>query len=319
MKATPYDNLWIISAAAVLTLTACHHRHHLQNTTTTLLPHSMTIAPNITPTSPAAPPLQKKQQGIPLFLEYRYFSSAKDALVDIVTTKKPRIIGFGEYHNQANHTTASALSRFSKTLLPAISSVTSDVVVEALVPTGNCAEVKKEMAQEIKEDTNRPKSTEDEVSILFKQARAHGIFPHYLTLSCADNNLIYSQETINYQTLLELIGSKLAEKTKKVMDFRAGIDRKSKPLIAVYGGAIHNDANPDAQWASVAFGTEIKKAVPKNKYIEIDLVVPELMEDISFVKQAAWYPLFKDKATKNKTLLIKRNETNFIIVFPLKT
>lgn len=317
MKTTLYNNLCFIIAAAMLTLSACHNHPSLSVATTTLSPTSVTEASNAQKARPVVSPEQKRPQKTPQFLEYRYFSSAEDALVNIVTTTKPRIIGFGEYHNQANDTTASALSRFSKSLLPAISSVTSDIVLEALVPIGNCTEVKNEMAEEIKEDTNRPKSTEDEVSVLFGQARAHGIFPHYLTLTCADNHLIYNQETVNYQTLLELIGSKLTTKTKQVMDFRAGLDRKSKPLIAVYGGAIHNDANPDTEWAAAAFGTEIKKMMPPNKYIEIDLVVPELMEDISFVKKAAWYPLFKDKVTKNKTLLIKRSETDFIIVFPL--
>ncbi|MBN2526375.1 MAG: hypothetical protein JXR76_08275 [Deltaproteobacteria bacterium] len=250
------------------------------------------------------------------YLEYRYYDSAEDALLDVVATTRPRVIGFGEYHSQTGHLIESALHRFTTSLLPAISSVTSDIIVEALVTEGQCQALTEEVLQTVQQDTHRAETTEDETVTLFQTARQRGVFPHFLTLSCEDHRQVYGSDQIDYDRLLQLIGRRTGEKIESVMDFRASAHRKSKPLIAVYSGAIHNDADPDPSWDRYAFGPSILTRLPRNKYVEIDLVVPAIVENIDFVRDAEWYPLFKDKTDKNCTLLIKRSDRNYIIVFP---
>ena len=253
----------------------------------------------------------------PSYLEYRYFPTAKEALLDIISTTQPRVIGFGEYHSQTGHDVTSALSHFSSELLPAISKVTSDIVVEAMVTEGDCIALQEQVTSEVKEDTQRPEETEDEVTILFNRARAHGVFPHFLTMTCQDHQGIYGGSEVDYEKLLRLIGTKLLDKTTDVMNSRASEHRKeSRPLVAVYGGAIHNDVNPQKEWRAYSFGPRMKKKVPDGKYIEIDLIVPEIAKDIPFVQEAEWFPLFKDKVSPEKTLLIKKSDSEFLLVFP---
>ena len=251
------------------------------------------------------------------YLDYRYFPTAKAALLDIIATTTPKVIGFGEYHSQTGHEVVSALNHFSSELLPAISKVTSDIVVEAMVTEGNCVALQEEVTAEVKEDTQRPEETEDEVSVLFEKARAHGVFPHFLTMTCDDHQSVYGGEFVDYEKLLQLIGAKLLEKTTDVISSRASRHRRNpKPIVAVYGGAIHNDVNPQREWRAYSFGRKLKKKIPDGKYIEIDLIVPEIAKDIPFVKEAEWFPLFKDKTSPEKTLLIKRSETEYLLVFP---
>ncbi|MBN2719239.1 MAG: hypothetical protein JXX14_25540 [Deltaproteobacteria bacterium] len=250
------------------------------------------------------------------FIEYRYYPTAKDALLDIVTASKPKVIGFGEYHAQTGNSVQSALSHFTNELLPAISSVTSDIVVEAMVTEGNCFELEQQVTTEVKEDTQRPDETVDEVSILFEQARAKGVIPHPITMTCEDHQSIYGEE-VDYEKLLKLIGNKLLEETTRILNARASEYREnSRPLIAVYSGAIHNDAHPQKEWRRYAFGQRLQKQLPQNKYVEVDLIVPELVRDISFIQDAQWFPLLKDKVSSKKHLLIRRSATNFILVFP---
>ncbi len=250
------------------------------------------------------------------FLEYRYFPSAEAALLHVISHTTPRIIGFGEYHNRNRTTARSALSRFTGSLLPAISPVTSDIVVEALVPEGGCGEAAGAVKEEVTAETDRPEATADETAALFRAAQSRRVSPHFITLSCRDHEAIYGERTVDYEALLTLIGVKLADKTKWVMGFRASRPARKKPLIVIYGGAVHNDLRPDPVWRAVTFGPTLQREVPPGKYVEVDLIVPELVEDNPFVRESAWYPLFHDKVDGTRTLLIKQRDSAYIIVFP---
>jgi len=249
-------------------------------------------------------------------LEHSYFPTAREALLHIVSSEKPRIIGFGEYHSTTDTAVRSALGRFTESLLPAIAPVTSDIVVEALVPTGDCAEVEQEVAEEVEEETERPEETEDEVVTLFREARSLGVLPHFITLTCADHAAIYGGQEVDYLALLELIGAKLAGATEDVVDQRARRGFPNKPLVAVYGGAVHNDAAPDPAWRSVSYGPAVAKLVPPGKYVEVDLVVPAVVEDSRLAREAPWYPVFEENVSRDEALLIEVSDRSFVLVFP---
>ena len=254
------------------------------------------------------------------FIEYRYFPSAKAALLDIIATTRPQVIGFGEYHSQTGDHVTSALSHFTTELLPVLAPVTSDIVVEALVNEGGCKALGEQVTTDVKADTKRPEETVDEVSVLFEKARASGVTPHFITMTCRDNESIYGENEVDYDKMLKLIGAKLFEKTIDVMSARASkYHRKSKPLIAIYGGAIHNDVHPREGSRAYSFGQRMTKRLPNGKYVEIDLIVPEVAKDVPYVQDASWYPLFRDKVSPEKTLLIKQSDTEFLLVFPGKS
>jgi len=247
---------------------------------------------------------------------FRYLPSAEAALLHIVSGTRPRVVAFGEYHNQAQTEVRSALARFTESMLPAMAPVTSDIVVEALVPTGDCVELEEEVAEEVRDDTERPEETENEVVALFREARARGVAPHFITLGCAEHEAIYGGEEVDYLALLELIGAELASTTEDVVDRRASRGFPEKPLVAVYGGAIHNDLAPDPAWRSVSYGPAIAGLVPPGKYVEVDLVVPEIVAQSRIARQAPWYPVFEDHVSSEQTLLIELSENSFVVVFP---
>lgn len=251
-------------------------------------------------------------------LPYRCFDSEREAIVHIVSHTKPRIIGFGEYHSRIRTNVPSALSHFTASVFPAIAPLLSDLVVEALVPEGRCQALEETVAAAVEAETERPESTKDETVVLFQTARAKGVVPHYLTLTCADHRAIYADNEVGYLLLLETIGAKLANKTMAVMGHRASRPVERKPLISVYGGAVHNDACPDPRWRSVAFGPRLTREVPPGKYVEVDLAVPEIVEDNPLLRDEPWIALARDKSSPDKTLLIEQSDTSYIIVFPRK-
>ena len=112
------------------------------------------------------------------------FSTPTDAFKKVLEAK-PRVISIGEVHQTTESTKVpSAISRFTKTMLPALKLRASDLLAETWFTEGNCGEEEKQAVAEIEETTKRPAETEDEVMTLLKQARALGILPHILKVSC---------------------------------------------------------------------------------------------------------------------------------------
>ncbi len=248
---------------------------------------------------------------------YQYFPSAADALGYVVGTTEPRILGLGEFHQQ--HGTVSILSalvRFTESLLPLIAQVTSDLIVETWVATGSCGEAEKKVTAEVDEVTERPEATESDTLKLIKKAVSLNIQPHVMEIDCHDYQKLFQggEEGMDYMALLQLVGQHLEAKGKKVLDVRDSGEVKAKPMITIYGGAVHNDAKPAKMWSTVSFGPGLEKVAP-GRYVEIDLLVPEFIENSDLVKNEPWFPVFMELASKDKTLLIQLTDHSYLLVF----
>ncbi len=250
----------------------------------------------------------------PLFV-HKQFPTAAEALAEIVRETKPRAIGFGEFHQQTKTANIlSALERFSGSMLPVLSGKTSDLIVETWVAKGACGKEEKKVLKQVDKVTERPAETENETIRLLKRAKSLGIQPHILEVQCEDYEKVQDPDGgLDYLALLELVARRLKEKGKAALAYRAGKGAGEK-IVALYGGAIHNDATPVEMWRSVSFAPDIKEAAG-DKYVEVDIYVPEFIENSNIVSGEPWFPLFKEMVSPEKALLIKLDERSFIIVF----
>ncbi|MCP4677650.1 MAG: hypothetical protein GY854_19465 [Deltaproteobacteria bacterium] len=245
---------------------------------------------------------------------HKQFPTAAEALAEIVRDTKPRAIGFGEFHQQTKTANIlSALERFSSSMLPVLSGKTSDLIVETWVAQGACGAEEKKVLEQVDKVTERPAETENETIRLLKRAKSLGIQPHILEVQCEDYEKVQDPDGgLDYLALLELVARRLKEKGKATLAYRAG---KEEKIVALYGGAIHNDADPVEMWKTVSFAPDIKKAVG-DQYVEVDIYVPEFIENSNLVSNEPWFPLFKKMTSPDKALLIKLDERSYIIGFP---
>ncbi len=247
---------------------------------------------------------------------HRMFPSAAMALRYVLYKTKPQVVGFGEVHQR--HSTSeipSALSRFTTSMLPSISGDTSDLIVETWVSEGGCGGTEQAVSEDLEETTERPEATENETVTLIQSAYDFNIQPHVLELSCDDYDNIYGgKDGVDYLGLLEMIGTKIEQKAHRVLDWRAETRAKAKPMVTIYGGAIHNDAHPGRSWQEVSYGPALRKST-SDRYVEVDLFVPEFVEQSGLFVDQPWYSTFLAKSSKNQVLLIETGPSAFIIVF----
>ncbi len=277
-------------------------------------------APSPIPGPPEEAPPPPKASG----MSVATFPTAGGALQHILRKSDPAVVGFGEFHQKTGTAaTLSALERFSRELLPVIAGRTSDLVVETWVSTGDCGKAEKRVTQNVDKVSERPAETENETVKLIKKAAALGVQPHVMELRCEDYEKLQAEGEVDYLALLELVGRRLGEKAKQAVVFRdskraeakeKGAPAEAAKMVAVYGGAVHNDARPAEMWKSVTFGPDLEKFT-SDRYVEIDLYVPEFIEGSDNVKQEKWYPVFEANVSTEKTLVIELDESSYIIVF----
>jgi hypothetical protein len=269
-------------------------------------PAAAAPAPSAAPAPASAPRAE---------LPHRLFPTAAAALEHVLERTRPRIVGFGEFHQQeATRSIRSTLERFSRDLLPGIAPRTSDLVVEAWVSSGECGDDEREVVAEVEQVSRRPAATENENLSLLKAARSLGVEPHILRMSCADYRRVVGGEAgLDYFALLELVGQRLERKGLAVHASRSAESREG--LIALFGGAVHNDLEPAEDFAAFSFGPGIDRAID-GRYVEVDLLVPEFVAASDDARGEQWYALFDRLVAPDRAVLIERGPRSFVIGFP---
>jgi len=234
------------------------------------------------------------------------------AALESLLGKKPRVIAFGEFHEiKGAAKVPSSVFRFREQLLASLRASSSDLIVETWVTDGKCGKTEETAVAKVEESTKRPESTEDEIVTLMKAAKAGGVQPHVLTVTCKQYEDIGGNGgEIDYVKLLDTVTTVLRSKIHEVLKLRSGASK----TILVYGGAIHNDVYPKKELAEFSFAKDIEKAT-RQHYLEVDLYVPEYIENDKDLTAEAWYKPYRalpaDKAT-----LVRRGPNSFILVFP---
>jgi len=250
---------------------------------------------------------------LPPELPYRLFDDEARALEAILAEVRPGVIGFGEYH-QLNRTsdTLSAIARFSGAMMPVLSPGASDLVVETWVSVGSCGKVEKQVVAEVDEVSERPAETADETVLLLKRAKALGVAPHILSVSCAEYEKVLGADGgLDYLAFLELVAKRLGDGAAEVVARRPA-DGPRK-IVAIYGGAMHNDVAPRSGFEAVSFAKRMQE-LGYGPYVEIDLLVPEFVAESNLAKDEPWFPLVTKIASPDRVALIDRGGGAYVIL-----
>ena len=261
------------------------------------------------PAAPAVPP-----QARPVV---EHFATAAEALVRVLSTPA-RVVAFGEYHQTTSTAKIpSSLARFTGELLPTVAKQATDLLVETWVADGHCGKQETKVVEEVETTTERPPETESEIVTLLKHAKAAGVAPHILTMSCKDYRRVTDKHgDTDFAKMLTLTRDRLQNEVVRLLQPLQPESSTRARMIAVYGGALHNDLYPAPVDRTYAFGRALFAKV-SGQYLEVDLFVPEYILADKHMAAEPWFDAFKVGIQAGDALLIRRSERSFIIMFPL--
>jgi hypothetical protein len=227
-----------------------------------------------------------------------------------------RVVGFGELHQRVDRATParSALARFSDEVLPVIAERTSDLVIETWLFDKRCGKQAAQATAQVEATMQRPAETKSELSTLVERARAAGVQPHAMRVTCDDWAAIAPPgKEVDYEAMLSLITRELGRIAGQAIAHR---DREQAPrrLIAVYGGALHNDLHPIDGLADWSFAAAVDAAAP-GRYLEIDLYVPEYAELDALSQSQPWFPLVA-RAAPDRVIIVERSPRSYLLLLP---
>lgn len=237
------------------------------------------------------------------------------AALEAPLTGAAGVVAFGEVHqDEAGAGTRSALARFTDEIFPALEARASHLIVETWMTTGKCGEAEERVTTDVARTTERPAETESEIVRLLRRAKEGGVAPHVLSVSCAEYETLHGKGGVDYDKLLKLTERHLETAIRQALYLPRSAQR---PLVLVYGGALHNDLHPARTLAPYAFGQAIHSML-KGDYREVDLYVPEFIDRLPAVKGERWYDVWRGAAAKDATSVIAlpRSARSTIVVFP---
>jgi hypothetical protein len=253
---------------------------------------------------------------------------ADAALVEVKSTTYPdlaaalvgtipagaRVIGFGEMHLRTDvKQVKSAIARFTQDGLPAIADQLSDLVVETWIVDPKCGQKAQTTTTKVEMTVRRPAETRNEIAMLADAARAAKIQPHAMKLTCADYEKVNPDNgQIAADVMLDLTTKELGRISGEAVAFR---DKKAekRPWIGVYGGALHNDRMPAPGIEDWSYAAKADEA-SKDRFVEIDLIVPEIAQADAASHSQPWYWLVAH--ADDKVHVWQRGERSFVVVLP---
>jgi len=230
------------------------------------------------------------------------------------------VVAFGELHQTlATARVPSALKRFTEQIFPSLATRLSQLVVETWMTTGRCGEAEKAVTADVQKTTERPAQTETEIETLLRVAHASGVRPSILTIGCQDYEAMRAGAGVDYDRTLRVTAHALETAIGRALRAAAiGAGTAGPRLVAVYGGALHNDLHPDPALAAYSFAGAALKAT-LGHYVEVDLVVPEYAETgtaSAALKAQTWWRPYRAARRAGATILVRRDARSFVVVFP---
>jgi hypothetical protein len=223
------------------------------------------------------------------------------------------VVAFGELHQTVKTAgVRSSIARFTDEILPAIAPRAAHLIVETWVSRGSCGETEKQVTKDVARTTERPAETENEIVRLLRRAKELGVAPHVLDVDCHEYQaLVTSGGAVDYDRLLTLTGRHLGRAIQQALALPRPADR---PLVLVYGGALHNDLSPLPELANYSFGPTID-LLTHGDYREIDLFVPQLLDSSPALRAEPWYAAWRAVRARPGATLIRRQPRSAVILF----
>lgn len=245
---------------------------------------------------------------------YQLYPDLGSALAAIVRDDRPRVLGIGELHARTDRPApaVSALAHFSGDALPAIADRVSDVVVETWTVDPGCQRGQV-ATRRIESGMKRPATTKNEIGALFGVTRARSITAHVMRLGCDDLAALAGADHVDAERLLATVTRELDRVTRSAVRYRDE-HHEARPLIVVYGGALHNDLYPYASTKQWSYALGVDEATG-GRFIEVDLYAPELIEGDPLYQGEPWYPLVA-RADSRGVMLIERLPRSYLAILP---
>lgn len=232
-----------------------------------------------------------------------------------VLEKKPLVLGIGEAHAQKGaENIPSTTKRFTESLLPALRGKASFLAVELMLPNPKCKKETKQVEKQQKPVTEpQAETNQNEYVVLGKRAKELGIVPDLLRPSCDDLTKITKAGAGDIGVMLETI----AKLTREVAVTELERNKKAgKPdhLVVAYGGALHNDVSPRPGRETWTYGPDLSKATA-DRYIELDLIVPEYIKDTETWTNLPWYKHYDKAKLGSKVVLFNPAPRSYVLIF----
>lgn len=245
-------------------------------------------------------------------LSCRRFASASQATRWLVQARTPRVVGFGEAHAPRGFEGVPTVVRFREQLLPVLAPRSSHLVIELLSPAPGC-EPEREVVQKESDavTSTQAEGNQSDYVALGHRARRAGVVPDILRVSCEDLQAIAQAGDLGISVMMETIARLSAAEATA----RLARSPPERPLVLLYGGALHNDVQPRDALASWSYGQELAKST-NGGYLEVDLLVPELVGDSESWKKFTWYDAYRSLDDLRSPVLIQMGKSSFALVFP---
>lgn len=241
------------------------------------------------------------------------FPSAEKAIAKLAA-KGPRVMAFGEAHAQRGGPLGpSTTKRFTDSLLPVLKGKATDLLIELWVANGSCGKKTEAKVATQQKAVSAPQAetNQNEFLTLGNASKAIGIRPHVLVPPCEDYAKILDAGAGDVDVMLSMIARLTANDIRAFLEKTEG---KGSILLA-YGGALHNDVVPKVGHESWSFGAEFSGKLGE-KYMEVDLIVPEAIQDTPAWQGLAWYGKYKKGKQGDKAVLMTLGPSSYVVFFP---
>ena len=231
-----------------------------------------------------------------------------------VLDRKPGILAVGEYHELSGAPKVpSAIRRFTTELLPALKGRLTSTIVETWMMSGKCGAAEKQATAAVAKTTQRPDTTEDEVTTLLDRTYKLGAKNHTLLIDCDDyRSMLDDAGELDGEASLLLVKRKVEEKALEALEKEEG--GTPEKLLLLYGGALHNDLEPLPDWKAFSFGPALARETQGN-FVELDLLVPEYVETDEDLLREPWFKPALALSAAGKTVLISPHPDLYLLLF----
>jgi hypothetical protein len=131
--------------------------------------------------------------------------------------------------------------------------------------------------------------------------------------SCEEYAVVANAGADGVMKMLSLIAFLTDDLVKRILKKNA--DAQSDKMVLAYGGAMHNDLEPREGREAWSYGPQLHKAVGE-RYVELDVFVPEYIKDSDSWKAFAWYPHYDVAVHGDKAALFRTGARSFVMIFP---
>jgi hypothetical protein len=224
----------------------------------------------------------------------------------------PRVVAIGEAHAQkGGPAVESATRRFARELLPALAPRVKGVVIELLAPDRRCEQREEQAVAERTKPVTAPQreTNQHEFVALGFEAKKLEMLPLPLVPTCDELRAILAADD-DVGALLGLIADITVRQAVAFLDHRP-----ADAALLIYGGLIHNDVRPNAGREAWSFGPRLLEHA-KQSYVEIDLIVPELVRNEPPWTGLSWFSSYDASRAGRETRLLRTGPASFVLIFP---